>query len=458
GVDLSLADIRHLLGSHLQGTAGRADFFRGGVTISSPTPLRGIPFRVVCLLGMDESAFAAGSPNGDDLTTADPRLGDRDRRSDTRQSLLETVLAAQEHLVVIRNGRSVVTNQPVPAAVVVAELVDVITDTVDPTVRRSAASLLTITHPRQSFDERNFETVGSPSVDAGLDGPWSFDPVARDGAVSRLSSTRAQPFLTTPLADTTSAVISLADLREFLAHPPRWFLRSILEVSLPDNPARDMGKLVAPTTGASGVPRSAEGRDLVIALDPLETWGLRNRFLAHRRAGGNAQSFLRRERAAELLPPGRLAQSELSDAEELIDALMGALDGLGAREPSTEHRQIDITLPNAWRIVGTVAGAGGDHVGPVLASVSTASDRQRLVPWLDLMALTAHDPDTEWASVLLNRPGSRTAKGYQQRVLKIAIAEADRRHERAVAALSMVVDLFRRGSCEPLPIFPRLSP
>ena len=100
------------------GTAGRADFFRGGVTISSLTPLRGIPYRVVCLLGMDESAFALGSPNGDDLTTADPRLGDRDRRSDARQAVLETVLAAREHLVLIRNGRSVVTNQPIPPAVV----------------------------------------------------------------------------------------------------------------------------------------------------------------------------------------------------------------------------------------------------------------------------------------------------------------------------------------------------
>jgi len=458
GVDLALADIRHLLGSHLQGTAGRADFFRGGVTISSPTPLRGIPYRVVCLLGMDESAFAAGSPNGDDLTTADPRLGDRDRRSDARQSLLETVLGARENLVVIRTGRNVVTNQPVPAAVVMAELVDVVADTIDPAVRQSAVSRLTITHPRQSFDERNFETVGSPSVDAGLDGPWSFDPLARAGAASRLSSGEARPFLATPLADTTPAVIALADLRDFLVNAPRWFLRSILEVSLPDNPSRDTGKLVASTVGASGVPRAAEGRDLVLALDPLEAWGLRDRFLTHRRSGGDAQSFLRRERAAELLAPGRLAQADLSEAEGLIDALMGALDRLGATGSSTEHRPIDITLPNGTRLVGTVAGEAGDHSGPVVATVSLASDRQRLIPWLDLMALTAHDPDPRWSSVLLNRPRSNTAKGYQERILEIPIADAARRHERAVAALTVVVDLFRRGSREPLPIFPKLSP
>lgn len=99
-----------------------------------------------------------------------------------------------------------------------------------------------------------------------------------------------------------------------------------------------------------------------------------------------------------------------------------------------------------------------NHLGPVVASVSKASDKQRLGPWLDLMALTAHDPDSHWTAVLLNRPGSKTAKGCQKRVLEIPLVDPDRRRERAVAALTLVVDLFRRGSCEPLPIFPKLSP
>lgn len=455
-VHLALADIRHLLGSHLQGTAGRADFFRGGVTISSPTPLRGIPFRVVCMLGMDEAAFAAGSPNGDDLTTADPRLGDRDRRSDVRQSLTETVLAAQQHLVVIRNGRSVVTNQPMPAAVVVAELVDVIADTIDPEARRSAIARLTITHPRQSFDERNFEMAGSRSIDAGPEGPWSFDPIARAGAAARLSPGKAPPFLAVPLADAAPAVINLADLRDFLANPSRWFLRSVLEVNLPDKPSRNTGKLIDPTTGASGVARSAEGRDLVLTLDALERWGLKDRLLAHCRSGGDAQSFLRRERAADLLPPGRLADAELADAERSVGALIGALDDLGAREPSAARLPIDITLPAGTRIVGTVADDASNHLGPVVASVSTPSDKQLLGPWLDLMALTAHDPEPHRTSVLLN--ATATVKGFKDRELQIPGTDSTRRQERAVEALTLVVDLFRRGSCEPLPIFPKLSP
>jgi exodeoxyribonuclease V gamma subunit len=455
-VDLTLADIRHLLGSELQGTAGRADFFRGGITISSLTPLRGVPHRVVCLLGMDETAFAAGSPDGDDLTGADPHLGDRDRKADTRQSLLETVLATRERLVVILSGHSVVTNRPIPAAVVVSELTDVVADTLAPGVRVAALARLTVTHPRQSFDERNFLPVGSPSSESQLEGPWSFDPLARAGATARTASIQEQPFLSEPLAEADCMVIALDDLRSFVTHPPKWFLRSVLEIRIPDNPSRSTGKLVAPTPGPSGLTRAAAGRELVLDLDGLERWGLRDRFLAHRRAGGDLDSFLRRERAADRLPPGRLAESELAKAEDIVEALIGALDALDSRDPSTEQRPIDITLPDGTRVVGSVAVQAVGHLGPVIPSVSTAHDRQLLAPWLDLMALSAHDPEHHWSSVLLT--SASTKKRYQQRLLEIGVRDPARRRERALDALTVAVDLFRRGMREPLPIFPKLSP
>ena len=42
--------------------SGRADFFRGGITVTSMTPLRWVPFRVVCILGMDQAAFGSEGP------------------------------------------------------------------------------------------------------------------------------------------------------------------------------------------------------------------------------------------------------------------------------------------------------------------------------------------------------------------------------------------------------------
>ncbi len=223
---LTLADVRHLIGDQLGKMPGRPGFFRGGITISTPTPLRGVPHRVVCLLGMDESAFSSGAPDGDDLMGADPHLGDRDNRADLRQVLLDSVLAARDHLVLLRNGRDVVTNQAVPPAVVVAEITEALQATVGPERAEQLRKELTTVHPRQRFDEHNFISEGSgensgTSTSTGTGGPWSFDPLAMAAAIARRSA-RASPTgssmvgsssTTLLLSNSTSSTGSLPILR-----------------------------------------------------------------------------------------------------------------------------------------------------------------------------------------------------------------------------------------------------
>ena len=71
-VALEFGDVWKLLDERLDDKVGRADFFRGGITVTSLTPLRWVPFRVVCLLGMDQSAFGAEGSAGDDLSALVP--------------------------------------------------------------------------------------------------------------------------------------------------------------------------------------------------------------------------------------------------------------------------------------------------------------------------------------------------------------------------------------------------
>ena len=89
-----------------------------------------------------------------------PHLGDRDARAETRQALLEAVLAAGESLVVTRTGSNVVTNQTVPPSVPLVELRDALLATVSPARGEAIGDRLEIEHPRQAFDVRNF-TRGS---------------------------------------------------------------------------------------------------------------------------------------------------------------------------------------------------------------------------------------------------------------------------------------------------------
>src|SRR5579884_982715 len=121
--DLALPEIRALLADRLAGRPTRANFRTGHMTVCTLVPMRSVPHRVVCLLGLDDGVFPRASPrDGDDLMLQDPRVGERDPRSEDRQLLLDALMAATERLVVIYTGGDERTNLQRPPAVPVGEL------------------------------------------------------------------------------------------------------------------------------------------------------------------------------------------------------------------------------------------------------------------------------------------------------------------------------------------------
>ncbi len=92
---IELSEIRALLRHRLAGRPTRANFRTGHLTVCTLVPMRSVPHRVVCLLGLDDGAFPRKSPrDGDDLLLDSPHVGDRDPRAEDRQMLLDALLAA----------------------------------------------------------------------------------------------------------------------------------------------------------------------------------------------------------------------------------------------------------------------------------------------------------------------------------------------------------------------------
>ena len=124
---LPLAVVRsHWLASMDNGGL-QSRFIGGGVQFATLMPMRAIPFKVVCLLGMNDGAYPrAPTPRDFDLIShpAHGRAGDRARREDDRYLFLEALLSARERLYVSWQGRRASDHAELPPSVLVAQLLD----------------------------------------------------------------------------------------------------------------------------------------------------------------------------------------------------------------------------------------------------------------------------------------------------------------------------------------------
>src|SRR6185312_16227635 len=128
---LAWHDLRAFLREHLGDADPRQQLFSGGITFCGMVPLRVVPFRVICLLGMDEAAFPRRDPGGLDPLTADrraghPQRGDRSVRQDDRLLFLQLIAAARDTLYISWIGRDAHSNETLAPSVVVAELMDML--------------------------------------------------------------------------------------------------------------------------------------------------------------------------------------------------------------------------------------------------------------------------------------------------------------------------------------------
>jgi exodeoxyribonuclease V gamma subunit len=431
GVGLELAEIRALLSGRLQGRPTRANFRTGDLTVCTLVPMRSVPHRVVCLLGLDDGVFPRHTErDGDDLLATDPHVGDRDARSEDRQLLLDAVLAATDHLLITFGGRDERTNRERPPAVPIAELLDV----VDHTVRvgdggQPARRSVLVQHPLQPFDPRNF--TGELDGERGR----SFDPVSLGGAVALSAARRPRrPFLTAPLPPLGEEVIQLDSLIRFVEHPVRAFLRDRL--------------------GWYAGNGSEELDDaLPIELDALEKWGVGDRLLAARLAGADLPTALTAELARGILPPGRLVDVVVAEVAPTVEALVDAVNILPCATSEPQSWDVNVQLPDGRLLIGSVPGLRDGTA--VRCLYSRLAAKHRLAAWVRFLALTAAWPDEQVSVVVLGRGRKRRDGRPAVRSSVFAPFESGgpNRADLALGGLAIVVDLYDRGMREPLPLY-----
>ncbi|MCX6396897.1 MAG: exodeoxyribonuclease V subunit gamma [Propionibacteriales bacterium] len=370
---LRLPDVRAMLHQQLAGRPTRASFRTGTLTVCTMTPMRSVPHRVVCLLGLDDGVFPrGGSLDGDDVLSRLPRVGERDVRSQDRQLFLDAVMAATDHLVITYTGFSESTGQERPPSVPLREFLDVVE-------RTTPRDDVVTEHRSQAFHSDYLTVTDRP--------PFSFDPDAARAAqaaagertpVTVLADLRPGP---APVAD-----IELADLVSILQNPVAGFLRRRLEIELP----REEDEI---------------SDSMPVELGGLARWQVGDRMLAALNAGRTPADAMQAEWRRGTMPPGRYGWRRTGEivaaAGPLTEQYAASTQGAPAKA-----RDLEVDLGGGRRLVGAVTGLHENRL--VRVGFSRLGARQRLEAWVSLVALSAQAPG-EWIARVIGRGGEGDA-------------------------------------------------
>src|SRR4029078_2360373 len=166
-----------------------AGFISGQLTFCALKPMRSVPFKVICLLGLNDGAYPRHDrPPSFDLVAHHPQRGDRNIRDSDRALFLEALLSAREVFYLSYVGQSLRDNKPLPPSVLVSEVLVYVAENFETPIGE-----FVIQHPLQAFSPRNFQ-------DNGRLFSYSADNCAA-GIISEKDRFEAPPFFDRPFSE-----------------------------------------------------------------------------------------------------------------------------------------------------------------------------------------------------------------------------------------------------------------
>ena len=241
GLDALLSDLE----SKLEDDAGGKGFLHGGVTFCRFRPMRSIPARVICLIGMDDGAYPRQAKKmGFDLMAAAPLPGDNTARTEERYLFLEAFLSARERFYVSYVGRSIKDNSTLPPSILVSELLSYIGE---------GSDALVVHHPLQPFSYRYFNGSNPKLFSFSRDFCQGAKAVLRGADVTMaradeddmggLNSSAVPHSMDGEGADKVNEchltdqgalpeTIQLENLIRFFGNPAKYYLRDMLSITL----------------------------------------------------------------------------------------------------------------------------------------------------------------------------------------------------------------------------------
>ena len=436
GIELLSLCLEQSLGTRTQHNR----IFSGGVSICGMRPMRSLPFKMICLLGMNDAAFPRREQaQSFDGMAAQWRPGDPRKADEDRYLLLETLLCARHRLYFSYTGKSLKDNSEQQPSVLLREFLDFIDlhyhlpkEELQESEATRMSLFLSTEYPMQPFSARQFG-AGLAADKHSYDTWWC--------AIAQNLEKRAQvpisegllPWPTQSLVPTEGVFdqLELHRLIRFLQHPSKAFFNTRLGIYLQEEEQNE--------------------DEENFTLNGLQTWQMQADYLARLLAAGeqDADLLLTLYEAQGALPHGAMASQAYGQVEEGAANLLERLAPYKGVASTPVSIALNCSIPQAQKETGNVllngqvmnyrAGVGLLHYSP-----SKLKPKHQLALWVEHLALCAAGIlDPSQPSLLIAKDSERTFQ-----VLESA---------QALALLSEYVALYREGLNRPLPLFPTAS-
>ena len=394
----------------------RAPLLTGGVSFARMVPMRLLPFRVICVLGLNDGEYPRRDPAGglnklaQELTTPARRFGDRSVREDDRFLFLQLLASAQDVFYMSWLGADPRDGSAREPSVLVSELLDVAAAYHhDPAAARRD---LVVHHSLQPFSPRAFGDVEDPRH-------FSYQAAWHPAADAlRGPRTPLGPWFTDVLPEAEAETeLPLVALRRFLADPSAHFLRTRMGLRLPDEieVRSDLDPLTTPSHG-------------------LDRWQL-EQAVFDACANDDTDDLARRLRARALLPSGPIGERQLAGIRAQVQPYASALRRWREGEPEARAFELDI---DGVRLYGHLDRLYRN--GALRIRLNELHGPAQIAHGLDWLVLSALDDP---------RPLAQLASFDGQADVRVR-GSISPQHARK--ALSALLALRREGLREPLPI------
>jgi len=413
---LSLALVKDWINGHLDTSQTISRFMGHGVTFCGMVPMRSIPFKAVCLIGMNDESYPRRQPTqGFDLLSHDFRVGDRSRRDDDRYLFLEALMSCQSYLYLSYVGRSIRDNASIPPSVLVSDLRDVLNQTYTDEQGEELWPQLLTQHPLQAFSQRYFDGQNEQL--------FSFAQ-----AHCPINDTNETPENKTwfehalPQADDSWRQLSLNQLINFFRHPARYLLRERL------------GMRLEMTDDQLDIREPFE-------LDGLQAWSLRQQLLNARLNADVETNMLDLVQASGVLPQGMMGEqvfeSQVVKVDEFADKLL-------PRYPTDLLQAIPFELKlNDFILSGQLGESAQLHDGGLFHyRMAKTKGQDLLAMWITHCVLNAVQPAN------IGRQSTLITEDNDYQFSPV---------ENAQAILQQLIELYWQGIHQPLAFFSNTS-